>query len=504
MAEAQWLRVCETVRRSSPSIGPLGEGKAYLEGNFLSQAPPDLPSDTNTDTINSLPPSNSSSAPLPPPSPSLPSLNTTPTTNLASIASTPDLARERGRERESIRGTTIKIPSTEALEKITEDLRNSLALPAGLAIIVKDKANASQTSLVPIPESSPVLTPSPSQSVQSLLPTLTTEESSIDILAPKPPTNQTQAAVPSTVATPQLQAKAVEHPKQTPSTPTSEIPAPTAAAEPSVPSSPVKSLKSRKSNATPPLRDSTPPTAPKTHAEALERIAESFQSPAPSEPASLPRVERPPSRPFQRIASPPTRGLPESIASPPKPQRADSLPLSQPIERINTPPVQIPAPGGVFRERGERERERERPHSIAVANAIPYRDVQRPIPRSPPTQEQPLQPHEYDRDTRTRSIDSTFSNGAGIGGVSGGPSQVANLRDRWNDRQVGLSFVRVSLYSNCALLEVCNVPSPTTTALPRRNHAPTFSGCGDGLAIQHQHEHQHEPGHGTTGFVPIS
>jgi len=448
VAEAQWLRVCETVRRSSPSIGPLGEGKAYLEGNFLSQAPPDLPSDTNTDTMNSLPPSNSSSAPLPPPSPSLPTSNTTSTTNLPFLASTPDLVRERERERESARGTTIKIPSAEALEKITEDLRNSLYLPAGLTIIAKDKTNASQTSLVPIPETAPVLTPSPSQSVQSLLPTLTTEESISDILAPKPPTNQTQGALPSTATTPQPQARAVEPPKQKPPTPTSEIPSPTAAAEPSIPSSPVKSLKNRKSNATPPLRISTPPTAPKTHAEALERIAESFQSPAPSETTSLPRVERPPSRPFQRIASPPTRGLPESVASPPKPQRADSLPLSQPLERLNTPPIQMPAPGGVFRERGERERERERPHSIAVANAIPYRDVQRPIPRSPPTQEQPLQSHEYDRATRTRSIDSTFSNGTGIGGVSGGggggPSQVANLRDRWNDRQVGFSFVHAS------------------------------------------------------------
>jgi hypothetical protein len=388
--------------------------------------------------MNSLPPSNSSSAPLPLPSPSFPTSNTTSITNLAFLTSTPDLVRERGRERESARGTTIKIPSTEALEKITEDLRNSLYLPTGLTIIPKDKTNASQTSLIPIPETAPVPTSSPSQSVQSLLPTLTTEESISDILAPKPPANQTQGAVPSTATTPQLQAKAIEPPKQKPPTPTSEIPAPTAAAEPS---SPVKSLKSRKSNATPPLRTSSPPTAPKTHAEALERIAESFQSPAPSESTSLPRVERPPSRPFQRVASPPTRGLPESVVSPPKPQRADSLPLSQPLERIITPPVQMPAPGGVFRERGERERERERPHSIAVANAIPYRDVQRPIPRSPPTQEQPLQPHEYDRATRTRSIDSTFTNGAGIGGVSGGASQVANLRDRWNDRQVGFSFV---------------------------------------------------------------
>jgi hypothetical protein len=441
VAEAQWFRVCETVRRSSPSIGPLGEGKAYLEGNFLSQAPPDLPSDTNTDTMNSLPPSNSSSAPLPPPSPSLPASNTAPTTNPTSIAPTPDLVRERGREREPVRGTTIKIPSAETLEKIADDLRNSLALPAGLMIIAKDKANGSQTSLVPIPETTPVSTSSPSQSVQSLLPALATEESPNDILAPRPRANQTQGAAVSTATTPQLQTKAVEPPEQEPPIPMPEIPATTVALEPSVPSSPVKSLKSRKSNVTPPMRIPTPPTAPRTHAEALERIAESFQNPAPREPASLPRVERPPSRPFQRIASPPTRGLPESVVSPPKPQRADSLPLSQPLERIITPPVQMPAPGGVFRERGERERERERPHSIAVANAIPYRDVQRPIPRSPPTQEQPLQPHEYDRATRTRSIDSTFTNGAGIGGVSGGASQVANLRDRWNDRQVGFSFV---------------------------------------------------------------
>ena len=101
----------------------------------------------------------------------------------------------------------------------------------------------------------------------------------------------------------------------------------------------------------------------------------------------------------------------------------------------------MPAPGGVFRGRGERERDRERPHSIAVANDIPYRDVQRPIPLSLPTQEQPPQSHEYDRAERTRSIDSTFANGMGPGGVSGGGSHVANLRDRWKDRQVGFSLV---------------------------------------------------------------
>lgn len=99
----------------------------------------------------------------------------------------------------------------------------------------------------------------------------------------------------------------------------------------------------------------------------------------------------------------------------------------------------MPAVGGVFRERGERER--ERPHSIAVANAIPYRDVQRPIPRSPPNQEQPLQSHEYGRTPRTKSIDSTVSNGTGTGGVSGSGSHVANIRDRWSDRQVGFSSV---------------------------------------------------------------
>ena len=331
------------------------------------------------------------------------------------------------------------MPSTEMLERIADELRNSLALPAGLTIITKDKANGSQTSLVPISETAPVFTASPSQSVQFLGPTLATEESTSDILTP---INQIQEAGPPTAITPQLQAKGMGPPEQKPPMPMPEIPAPTAAAEPSVPSSPVKSLKNRKSNSTPPLRIPTPPTAPQTHAEALERIAESFQNPAPSEPASLPRVERPPSRPFQRVTSPPTRRLPESVASPPQPQRTDTLPLSQPIERINSPPLQIPALGGVSRERGERER--ERPHSIAVANAIPYRDVQRPIPRSPPTQEQPLQSHEYNRAARTKSIDSTFSNETGTGGLSGSGNQVANLRDRWNDRQVGFSSVHAS------------------------------------------------------------
>jgi len=36
------------------------------------------------------------------------------------------------------------------------------------------------------------------------------------------------------------------------------------------------------------------------------------------------------------------------------------------------------------------------------------------------------------------------TNGAGIGGVSGGGGHVAGLRDRWKDRQVGFSFIHAS------------------------------------------------------------
>ena len=44
MAEAEWLRTAEGLRRFSPLIGQLGEWKAYCEGGWTSgPVPGDLP-----------------------------------------------------------------------------------------------------------------------------------------------------------------------------------------------------------------------------------------------------------------------------------------------------------------------------------------------------------------------------------------------------------------------------------------------------------------------------
>ncbi|KIY64164.1 hypothetical protein CYLTODRAFT_493329 [Cylindrobasidium torrendii FP15055 ss-10] len=43
VADSEWLRTCEGVRRFSPTIGPLGEWRALCEGAWSGTMPPDLP-----------------------------------------------------------------------------------------------------------------------------------------------------------------------------------------------------------------------------------------------------------------------------------------------------------------------------------------------------------------------------------------------------------------------------------------------------------------------------
>ena len=43
VADAEWVRTCESIRRFSPSIGPLGEWRALCEGAWTGPLPDDLP-----------------------------------------------------------------------------------------------------------------------------------------------------------------------------------------------------------------------------------------------------------------------------------------------------------------------------------------------------------------------------------------------------------------------------------------------------------------------------
>ncbi|KAK0193880.1 hypothetical protein F5146DRAFT_1221427 [Armillaria mellea] len=43
IADAEWLRACEGVRRYAPTVGPLGEWRALCEGGWGGPMPPDLP-----------------------------------------------------------------------------------------------------------------------------------------------------------------------------------------------------------------------------------------------------------------------------------------------------------------------------------------------------------------------------------------------------------------------------------------------------------------------------
>ncbi|TFK79935.1 hypothetical protein K466DRAFT_504748 [Polyporus arcularius HHB13444] len=46
IADGEWMRGCESVRRFSPTVGPLGQWKALCEGGWSGTVPPDLPEES--------------------------------------------------------------------------------------------------------------------------------------------------------------------------------------------------------------------------------------------------------------------------------------------------------------------------------------------------------------------------------------------------------------------------------------------------------------------------
>ncbi|KAL1680189.1 hypothetical protein EV122DRAFT_262518, partial [Schizophyllum commune] len=80
VADAEWMKSCESVRRFSPHIGKLSEWRAYCEGGWTGPIPSDLP-DINEEKVqsvtqmNNLPPQRVQEGPVTPqqqPPPSLP------------------------------------------------------------------------------------------------------------------------------------------------------------------------------------------------------------------------------------------------------------------------------------------------------------------------------------------------------------------------------------------------------------------------------------------------
>ena len=43
IADAEWARCCESVRKSSPQIGSLGEWRSLCDGGWMGKVPDDLP-----------------------------------------------------------------------------------------------------------------------------------------------------------------------------------------------------------------------------------------------------------------------------------------------------------------------------------------------------------------------------------------------------------------------------------------------------------------------------
>lgn len=59
VADAEWMRGCETVRRFSPTVGQLGQWKALCEGGWGGAIPPDLPDGNVPDASESSNPTDS-------------------------------------------------------------------------------------------------------------------------------------------------------------------------------------------------------------------------------------------------------------------------------------------------------------------------------------------------------------------------------------------------------------------------------------------------------------
>ncbi|KAH9902481.1 hypothetical protein C8Q73DRAFT_749665 [Cubamyces lactineus] len=67
VADAEWIRGCESVRRFSPTIGPLGQWRALCEGGWSGALPSDLPNLQATNEQHQDSPSGSGSRDLEPP-----------------------------------------------------------------------------------------------------------------------------------------------------------------------------------------------------------------------------------------------------------------------------------------------------------------------------------------------------------------------------------------------------------------------------------------------------
>lgn len=122
VADAQWLKTCETIRKCSPAVGPLGEGRSYVEGNYLLSSPNSLPGMEEYSTSTSA--------------------NSGPALSLSTSVSTAVEPQARP--------ITLNPPS-DVLEKIAEELRASLSPPSPAALSSDSRSvkgpNASSTSL---------------------------------------------------------------------------------------------------------------------------------------------------------------------------------------------------------------------------------------------------------------------------------------------------------------------------------------------------------------------
>jgi hypothetical protein len=127
MADAQWMKTCELLRKAAANVGPLGEGRSYVEsgwkGGYVADLPLNLPvnpASGNSDGLETNQLTRNDNFPTPP-------VNSPP----IATSARPNIPTGSAQASSSATPTLKSAPnsSTNYLDQVAQELRSSMALP---------------------------------------------------------------------------------------------------------------------------------------------------------------------------------------------------------------------------------------------------------------------------------------------------------------------------------------------------------------------------------------
>lgn len=156
IADAQWMKTCDFLRRCAANVGPLGEGRSYVEagwrGGTVVELPLNLPVEATLHEEPSTGPNTLASRNQVYIRPPLP-------TGVSSTVASPMEQKPpvTTTKAETIPPKPALSSSVDALERVTEELMNSLALPEAKNEVPANKSTASKDEMDTIKIPKPII-----------------------------------------------------------------------------------------------------------------------------------------------------------------------------------------------------------------------------------------------------------------------------------------------------------------------------------------------------------